>query len=214
MITLPPSNLPPESVPWGRAVQGALAGVERSLHLSKQERQATNRGQASSAGTLGSSLDQLERQFEELAARRVEYVSSPGFTTPVTPPPSSSTPFSFTRTLEVPPPLDGVPRVAQVLCSIAGTSSNHNAGMATIYASVSGAGLLSTLEFGPFPAPSQSNSPPGWVERGYARGIAQSTGGLLSFRVSGNVFGVGVSGQTTNVGISDIEVAVIYGEKG
>lgn len=210
MTVFPRTNLPPESVPWGRTIQETLVMARRDLGLQDQSLASGNRDSASNAGSIAFSLDRISEQFSELRNRRVEYLTHPGVFTTTSTTLNTLTTFSATETIPLPPTLDGNVRAVIVYGSMQGFSSNPAAGSANIGAVVSLLGA-EAMTFGLFPTPSQSNQPPGWIDRHFRSTSTWISGGNLTVAMSGNIYGNGAF--TLTVGVSDIEIALVYGEK-
>lgn len=80
---LPPNNLPPESVPWGRAVQSEAFNLSRELRNEGEAAGSERRAYAGQMGITGRQLERIQDQSEEIDLRaNIPFSVSSGFSVP------------------------------------------------------------------------------------------------------------------------------------
>lgn len=204
----PRRNLEPQSEPWGRAVESEARSNTYRLSNLNASLKGDNRSRAGQLGVLNRQIDGQARDLLEIQSRSTEVLVQGVVTAPFHLPPNyalTSAQVSFPVT--VPPPKDGAYRNATVF--ISGLAYNSDPGpitsACTVYTRVGGIVSL------PMAAPTMSRTPPGYRETLN-----------LTVPIQGNTFNLEMlfigsnsdpSAKTVNLGLEELEIVVVYGEK-
>lgn len=205
--TIPASNLPNRSIPWGRRLENVNFDTARSIDSVRGDINSQNRNNATTVATIG-------EQVQDLQSRIVEYVSiSQKYVTVGLPVTNAQYNYSGSFSLDIPPPLDGAKRQATVLFSFGGYVSQSGTIIGNVAVSIIGAGLHSPINSGVVANPDPLSAPAGWVGTEMLVGSAVTSGETLTVRFFGNVSRFGATPSSVNIGLQNISCAIIYGER-
>lgn len=201
----PRNNLNPDSVPWGRAVEGSIRDLSYQLEVARQASNGDNRTQAGQFGVLSRQIEELNGQVTELTARRTMSVTPADLSVTgnatITPLPSA------TRTFDFPAPDDS--RAGVLLVSATFTNSN-NTQTARAFVEILFQSQVILRWDGA--VPNNASAPAGWTESmSVARSITIPSGTAPVFTI--RVSRLGFTTTTTTITMNNISATLQYGDK-
>lgn len=206
--TLPPNNLPPKSIPWGRRLQNSIVSTWSSTTAFLGDLYGQNRNNATNVGALG-------RRIEDLQSRASYYTSIPLSSVSVSMP-NIFDPYPYQGSVSIPVPIapDGALRRSLIFVSFYTYNSYANGNMiGTTLPVMSSTDMPRPVSLLAMSNPLSLSAPAGFRQTGHLFSEIIPSGANVTIGYGGTASRADASQTTVNMGISDINVSVIYGER-
>lgn len=212
MITdvFPRRNLPGDAEPWGRELENSARSQSYRLANLREAARGSNRATAGQFGVLGRQIDGVAAETLELLSRSTHVIDLDRVTGTLNLPADfqqTSTITSFSVT--APPPADG--SVRRAIAFIFGITYNSDTDPILSSSNCDVTIRVNGLASYTMAAPSKASVPPGYLETlNYVVPVEGSSFTVQMLLTGSNGT---ASAKTVQVGLENLRVVLVYGEK-